>query len=235
MTSPISAQIEAGHFPCNITCAVQDIYTDMVTTWTTPSTIQRTDIVHFRIAAGGAGGCPFQGGGGSGGEVSLDLTNLPPGVVFQVRVGGAGRGSGASRSGNTNGGHSSITYTDPNTPNSSYTYSANGGEIDNAQGGGRGGQGCDPASGGCALPRDQAQNGDPNLISCSFLPSGNGDGGPANIATGNAMGSCGQNTRNGAGRWGAGGGAVGPSNAGDPNWQWGFDGYQGCVTAEIKP
>lgn len=212
-----------------------NLYADFATTWTTPLSILPTDIVHFRILAGGAGGCPYQGGGGSGGEVNLDFTNLSPGVVFHIQVGGAGKGSYAVRYGNTNGGHSWIKYDDPNTVgNPQYTYSANGGATDNAAGGGKGGQGCDPASGGCSLPRDQAPNGDPNLISQSFLPSGNGDGGSAD-ANGNAMGSCGQNTRNGAGRFGAGGGAVGPSNAGDPAGQFGFDGYPGLVTVEIKP
>lgn len=230
----IEAQMVAGHYARNITCGVADIYTDMVTTWTTPPTILRTDIVHFDLRAAGAGGCQYQGAGGDGGRVKFDLTNLPAGVVFHIKVGGAGRGSQSLRHGALAGGHSYIKYQDPNTAGNPWRiYSANGGKPDNASGGGNGGQGCDDASGGCSLPIDQDPHGDPNLIPCSFLPEGGGDGGPA-LANGNAMSCSGQNSRNGAGSFGAGGGSVGGGNAGDPYGEWGFDGYQGLVTVEIK-
>lgn len=241
--SPIQAQLARGHYAHNVGCT-SSIYVTCQTTWTAPATLLASDVIHFHIRGGGAGGCPYQGGGGSGGRLDFDLTNIPPGTVFYIQVAGAGHGCQAATSGATAGGHVWVKYHDPNTPgNPLRIYSANGGEPDNAAGGGRGGQGCDPASGGCALPLEQDPNGDPNLIAASFLPAGGGDGPPADIYSGNAAGSAGQNTGSGAGAWGAGGGAVGPGglsctmpcNRGGQNSMWGYDGYQGLATVEVRP
>lgn len=243
--------IAAGKYERNFDCIDRSIpenyYTDCTATWTTPSTLQRTDIVHFKLVAAGAGGCPYQGVGGPGGKLDLDLTDLPGGTVFTIHVPGAGHGCGASQSGATRGGHVWVEYNDPDDSNHPlYHYSANAGRTDNAAGGGRSGQGCDNESGGCT-----GNPNDPHLILQSFYPDGLGDGSPANlwpdgsngsIGTGNAGGAGGQNTPAGVGQRGFGGGAVGPGginctlpcNRGGQISMWGFDSNLGLVRISIN-
>ena len=88
----IHAQVvAAGNYEHNLDCADRSgagLYSDCQSTWTTPATLLRTDVIHFHTRAAGAGGCPYFGGGGGGGRVDFDLTDLPPGTVFRFQVGG---------------------------------------------------------------------------------------------------------------------------------------------------
>lgn len=240
----------AGKYVHNLDCidrSGDNYHVDCTGTWTTPSTLLRTDIVRFVLRAAGGGGAPYNGSAGGGGRLNVDFTDLPPGVVFTFQAPGAGRGSGLSMSGQTQGGHVWIKYNDPDNPaHPQFTYSSNGGRPDHSSGGGRGGQGCDDESGGCS------EGIDPHVLLESFLPDGGGDGSPAHtfsagtsgpIGNGNAGGNGGQNSPLGAGFWGAGGGSVGPGglscappcNAGGQDNIWGYQGNGGLLSVEIKP